>query len=194
MTDEIPEVYEIESPDQLRAIAEGTRQRIWQPLVERAMTVTQVGDILGIAPARVHYHVRELERVGLVRLVATRAKGGILEKYYRSVARTIVVPPHLLRSSPPDNQIALVGDLLHGITTEALASVQHAAAAAEGTGRFTLARTQIWTTDEEWKALLAAVESLVEKYAARRGIPGEIESNCVFLRFPAGPSGPADTE
>ena len=55
------------------------------------MTVTQLGDILGIAPARVHYHVRELEKVGLLCPVETREKGGILEKYYQPVAKNISV-------------------------------------------------------------------------------------------------------
>lgn len=33
-----------------------------------------------LARSDAHYHVRELERVGLVQLVETREKGGILEK------------------------------------------------------------------------------------------------------------------
>jgi len=75
------ERYEIENIEQLRAIADVLRLRIIDILQKQPMTVTQLGEVLGLAPAKVHYHVRELERVGLLRLVETREKGGILEKY-----------------------------------------------------------------------------------------------------------------
>ena len=74
------------------------------------MTVTQVGKALDIAPAKVHYHVRELERVGLVRQVFTREKSGILEKYYRAVARDISVPRSLVTSAPRDELLAAANE------------------------------------------------------------------------------------
>ena len=64
-TEEVPEVYNLETIEQMRAIADPLRQRIMQELLQQPRTVTQVAEVLGIAPAKVHYHVRELERVGL---------------------------------------------------------------------------------------------------------------------------------
>src|SRR5579875_2308990 len=96
------ERYEIETLEQLRAIADMLRLRIVDLLYERPMTVTQLAERLGIAPAKVHYHVRELEKVGLLRLVETREKGGILEKYYQPVARDIAVEKQLLSAPPAD--------------------------------------------------------------------------------------------
>ena len=72
------EQYEIETIEQLRAIADLLRLRIVDILKEKPMTVTQLGEALGQAPAKVHYHVRELEKVGLLRLVETREKGLVL--------------------------------------------------------------------------------------------------------------------
>ena len=109
--DEIAKVYEINSLEQLRAMADQLRLSILQRLLGRAMTVTQLGEALGIAPAKAHYHVRELERVGLVRLVQTREKGGILEKYYRAVAEDIQVPRSLLSSAPTDEALAALGKI-----------------------------------------------------------------------------------
>ncbi len=63
------EFYEIESIEQLRAIADMLRLRIFEILQQKPMTVTQLGEELGEAPAKVHYHVRELEKLGLLRLV-----------------------------------------------------------------------------------------------------------------------------
>jgi DNA-binding transcriptional ArsR family regulator len=85
------EVYNLITVEQVRVMADELRQRILEELREQPRTVTQVGEILDLAPSKVHYHVRELERVRLVDLVETREKGGILEKYYRSVARSFWV-------------------------------------------------------------------------------------------------------
>ena len=57
---DLPEVYELETLEQLRAIADELRTRIAEALTHRAMTVTQLGELLGQAPAKIHYHVREL--------------------------------------------------------------------------------------------------------------------------------------
>jgi len=104
------ESYEIENIEQLRAIADMLRLRIFEMLQNKPMTVTQLGEELGEAPAKVHYHVRELERVGLLRLVETREKGGILEKYYQPIAREISVEKSLL-SAPPAEALAMVGTI-----------------------------------------------------------------------------------
>src|SRR5260221_14087956 len=118
------ENYEIETNEQLRAIADMRRARILELLRDQPMTVTQLGELMGEAPAKAHYHVRELERVGLLRLVQTREKGGILEKYYRAVAEDIQVPRSLLSSAPTDEALAALGKIF------ALASGDFLAAAA----------------------------------------------------------------
>jgi DNA-binding transcriptional ArsR family regulator len=99
------ERYEIETLEQLRAIADVRRLRIVDLLREQPLTVTQLGERMGLAPAKVHYHVRELEKVGLLRLVETREKGGILEKYYQAIAREVCVPDGLLLTAPSDETI-----------------------------------------------------------------------------------------
>src|SRR5579859_254252 len=85
-SEELLEVYNLETIEQMRAIADQLRQRIMQELLQEPRTATQVAEVLGLAPAKVHYHIRELERVGLVNLVFTREKGGILEKYFQPIA------------------------------------------------------------------------------------------------------------
>ncbi len=68
MSVDLPSSYDLETVDQLRAIADELRQRIFESLLDQPLTVTQVGQRLGVAPAKLHYHMRELERVGLVHL------------------------------------------------------------------------------------------------------------------------------
>jgi DNA-binding transcriptional ArsR family regulator len=104
--DQLPEVYNLESIEQMRALADELRLRIVELLTQQPMTVTQLGEVLGVAPAKVHYHVRELERVGLLRLSFTREKSGILEKYYTAVAKNLSIPSSLLQQTPPDELLA----------------------------------------------------------------------------------------
>src|SRR5579863_681313 len=120
MMDDIPEVYELASIEQLRAVSDRLRLRIADLLARRAMTVAQLSAELGLAHAKVHYHVRELEQVGLVRLVETREKSGILEKYYRAVARGFSLAPTLLSGLPPDERATAVAGLFQTIVRGAL--------------------------------------------------------------------------
>src|SRR5713101_1619989 len=108
------ERYDIENIEQLRAVADLLRLRIIDTLVKQPMTVTQLGEMLGEAPAKIHYHVRELEKVGLLKLVETREKGGILEKYYQPIAREISVKKQLF-AGPPDEAMAAIGTLLNQV-------------------------------------------------------------------------------
>ena len=103
------EQYEIDSVEQLRAIADILRLRIIDLLQDHPMTVTQLGEVLATAPAKVHYHVRELEKVGLLQLVEKREKGGILEKYYQPIAKDISVSKNLFLTVPPDESLAATG-------------------------------------------------------------------------------------
>jgi DNA-binding transcriptional ArsR family regulator len=175
-SDEIAKVYEINSLEQLRAMADQLRLSILQRLLGRAMTVTQLGDALGIAPAKAHYHVRELERVGLVRLVHTREKGGILEKYYRAVAEDFQVPRSLLSSAPTDEALAALGKIFSLASREFLAAAErNLRAGALGGEVQGLMHTSLWMTADEVRTLAQRLDELIKPYGQPRGVPGERE-------------------
>ncbi|WP_336779688.1 helix-turn-helix domain-containing protein [Paenibacillus illinoisensis] len=48
----------------------------------RPSTVKEIADKLGEVPAKVHYHVKKLEKIGLLTIVSTREINGIIAKYY----------------------------------------------------------------------------------------------------------------
>lgn len=50
--------------------------------MDRPATVKEIADELGEVPAKVHYHVKKLEKVGLLKLVSTKNIKGIIAKYY----------------------------------------------------------------------------------------------------------------
>ena len=46
-------------------------------------------------PSKVHYHVKELERIGVVEIVNTKEKAGIVEKFYLPTADTFKVEKNI---------------------------------------------------------------------------------------------------
>jgi DNA-binding transcriptional ArsR family regulator len=85
----------LESADQIRALAHPLRQQILRLLTDEMRTNKQVAATLNEVPARVHFHIRELEAAGLIELVKEQPKGGVIEKYYRAVARLFRLGPSL---------------------------------------------------------------------------------------------------
>lgn len=187
------ESYEIENIEQLRAIADMLRLLIIELLQSKPMTVTQLGEELGEAPAKVHYHVRELEKVGLLRLVETREKGGILEKYYQPVAREISVEKSLL-SAPPDEALAMTGTLLNQIKDGFQRAFRLALEQKDMKPRMTLGFTRMYVTAEEQEQLCKQIMELIKLYENRRGVEGELEVQSSLIVYPQLVSTPASSQ
>ena len=176
-------IYEIENIEQLRAIADMLRLRIFGMLLIKPMTVTQLGEELGEAPAKVHYHVRELERVGLLLLVETREKGGILEKYYQPIAREISVEKSLL-SAPPDEALAMTGALLSQMKDGFQRAFRVALEQKDMKPRISLSYTSLYVTAQEQEQLQKQISELIKPYETRRGMEGEIEVPAFLIVYP----------
>ncbi|MDK2823363.1 MAG: hypothetical protein PWQ67_267 [Clostridia bacterium] len=78
----------LEDLEKIKSVADPLRVKVLKILIERQATVKQIADLLGQSSAKMHYHVKELEKQNLIKLVETIEKGGILEKYYRAVAKS----------------------------------------------------------------------------------------------------------
>ena len=183
--DDIPEVYELVTLEQMRAIADELRTRIAEALTHRAMTVTQLGELLGQAPAKIHYHVRELERVGLVRLVATREKSGILEKYYRAVTRSFTASRTLLMNAPTDEAFAAMRAFLDNAASAFMRATEYTFQHQlwDNPKMWGVSSTQVWATHDEMKALIQRVQAEFDQYAVRRGVEGEEERTIVMMGY-----------
>ena len=83
----------LETPEQIRALAHPLRQRVLGLLTNAPYTNKQLADLLQVSPPRLHFHVRELQAAGLIEIVSEQPKGGVIEKYYRAVARVVRLAP-----------------------------------------------------------------------------------------------------
>ncbi len=71
-------------------------------LLAAPISATGLSRRLGQPRQRLNYHLRELEKAGLIRCVAERRKGNCVERLYQTTARHYVIGPEALgRVSPP---------------------------------------------------------------------------------------------
>lgn len=75
------------SAEQHKALGHVVRHRILGLLSDRAATITQLAQALGILKGSASFHVRTLENAGLVRVVRTGSVRGGAERYYGRTAR-----------------------------------------------------------------------------------------------------------
>jgi DNA-binding transcriptional ArsR family regulator len=81
-------IFQITSYEQAKVISNKLRMKILHIFDDEIpRTSKQLADILGLPASKVHYHVRELAKVGLLELNKTQEKGGIIEKYYLPIAK-----------------------------------------------------------------------------------------------------------
>ncbi len=107
MTDHKAPDYELEATlafettEQYRALFEDTRLQIVDLLLERAATIKELSETLGIPKGTIGHHVAVLEGAGLIRVVRTKKVRAIEAKYYGRTART-----YLLAGKPDDVDMA----------------------------------------------------------------------------------------
>ena len=195
--DTLLETYELETIEQLRAVADELRLRIVEQLAFQAMTVTQLAEVLGEAPNKLHYHVHELERVGLLKKVETREKGAILEKYYRAVAKNIIVPKTLLGGMAPDEAVAMLNEVTQPFfqgMARAVEQMMRLSSEEQAHHLFQLSSSHYWMTTEEFAQVIKQVEALLRPYETRRGSVDEREQTVLWIAYPTALAGDQETE
>jgi len=99
MDDQAQDSKAVQSMDELRVLSDSEtlkelsdplRRRVLDELTREPRSGSQIARKLGVRPSKVHYALRELQRLDLIRLVGTKPIRGTTEKYYRAVARNFV--------------------------------------------------------------------------------------------------------
>ena len=90
-----PAIQLIQQPERAAALLHPLRQEILEVLREPG-SATSVAEGLGLPRQRVNYHLRELEKEGLVEFVEERRKGNCMERLFRSTARHYLITPEVL--------------------------------------------------------------------------------------------------
>ncbi len=87
----IPDIVVVDNPQDLRLIFSEKHNRILKLVMEKELSISDIARALNVNPGSVHYHLKELEKHGLVIQVREEVKGGIVKKFYRSSAKRILL-------------------------------------------------------------------------------------------------------
>jgi DNA-binding transcriptional ArsR family regulator len=85
----------VRTPRQAAALLDPTRRSLLERLAEPA-SAASLSRKMGLPRQRLNYHLRELERDGLVELVEERRKGNCTERLVRATARAYLISPEAL--------------------------------------------------------------------------------------------------
>ena len=103
------DVTVIDDPAAAEISLDPVRTRLLAELVQPGSASTLAAKV-GLARQKVNYHLRALERHGLVELVEERRKGNMTERVMRATAASYVISPAALASVAPDPDRARCGD------------------------------------------------------------------------------------
>jgi DNA-binding transcriptional ArsR family regulator len=84
------ETYLVELPEQASALIHPLRAEILAQL-KQPSSATEVAKKLKETPQRINYHLKTLQKVGLVTKVGTRQVRNLVEVLYQSVAKTFIL-------------------------------------------------------------------------------------------------------
>jgi DNA-binding transcriptional ArsR family regulator len=182
------EVAVIEDPAAAEASLDPIRGRLLAELSAAPASAAMLAARVGLARQKVNYHLKALERHGLVELVEERRKGNVNERMMRATAASFVISPVALSAVQPDPgrspdrlsarwllavAARLVRDVGTLVTGADRAGKPVATFAIDGEVRFASAADRAAFAEE----LTGAVTALVSKYhdeSAERGRPHRI--------------------
>lgn len=118
----------ISSVEQAKALLDELRLRLVRALAGEKLTTKQLAQKLREKPTKLYHHMEVLEKNGLVRVVETRIKSGIVEKYYQLVARRFRIDQCLLRSEGEEPLAPMFGTALRDMFDKTLSEFERVAA------------------------------------------------------------------
>lgn len=170
----VREIAVIEDAAAAEVSLDPVRARLLQELAEPA-SATMLSARVGLPRQKVNYHLRALERHGLVELVEERRKGNVNERVLRASAASFVISPAALSAVAPDPDLApdrvsagwllaLAARLVHDVGTLVAGAAKTrkrvATFAMDGRIRFASAADRRAFTEE----LTQMVTALVSRY------------------------------
>ncbi|MBZ0286886.1 MAG: helix-turn-helix domain-containing protein [Anaerolineae bacterium] len=169
------DVFYIQDVDQALALLKPARIDLLKRLDE-ARTCPELADMLGDSAQKIYYHVKALEKAGLVEKVDEKRVRGVVEGYYRAKARSYWLAPQLVGQIGGEritrDQISL--RTLLGLAAEIhddIGHLAHSAEAGHDVPSLSLS-AHIHLPDSRRRAeFLQEVQTIFQHLARKYGIP-----------------------
>ncbi|HET7305904.1 MAG TPA: helix-turn-helix domain-containing protein [Segeticoccus sp.] len=159
----------LEDPRAIRALAHPARQRVIEELFNgEVLTATEAARICGLTPSAMSYHLRALEKWGIV----TRGdvSGDGRERPWRAAADHLSIGPQAHAKAPSGAGRAFLASYLQSLH-RAVDAWSDGGPDLEGSGQ--LVRGRLWLSDAEAAALNEEIAAVIERYDTRTAADGE---------------------
>ncbi|HYZ93800.1 MAG TPA: helix-turn-helix domain-containing protein [Actinomycetota bacterium] len=175
--------FVIKDLETLKALADPLRVRFLLELTYGPRTVKDVAKALGVRPTRLYYHLRILEKHGLVRVAARRMVSGIEERSYETTARSWTFDKSLMAADIVRTGIV---KSMFDVTAAELELVLDREPDALGDDRSivpTLVFTRLLLDPDDLEEFVRRMDSVMEDFSSDVPIAGKTEYHAVLAAY-----------
>jgi DNA-binding transcriptional ArsR family regulator len=185
--------YVFESAEALKALADPLRLRFLLLTADRPRTVKEAAEALSVPPTRLYYHVKILQRLGLIVVTDRATVSGIEERTYGAVAKSWTMSPSLAASAITTSGVLRA--LMNMVRAEVEAVVQERPRVPMGPGTDSplpaIGLTRLALDDDEVADVERRLGDLMDEYGVDLGDPpGKPLYHMFFAVYPVPGSTP----
>jgi DNA-binding transcriptional ArsR family regulator len=170
------------SLDAIKAVADPLRIRILFETTYFSRTVKELAALLDVPQTRLYYHVKLLERHGLLTVVERRMVSGIEERRYRSPTNGFTISPTLIGEAVDSGLLTAMLDLTGAELGVALSGETTEPGMPDSNVPI-LTFNRMWLAREDIPSFIKDLSELIERYDAREPTEGRVEYHGLFTMY-----------
>jgi predicted ArsR family transcriptional regulator len=170
----------LSSLEEIKVISDPFRFKILVLFNEEtgSLTVKQMAVKLNEVPSKVHYHVKELERIGVLEIVETKEKGGVIEKFYLPTAEVFKLEKNIGNQGEAEYK-KTCENIFSSMQQDFLESNKQKKAEDKGNVSYGL----LYLTDEEVDQLGNLIKGFLEEKQHRDNTKAYMLGYALFRKF-----------
>jgi predicted transcriptional regulator len=175
-------IYVIASKKQLSALTSASRQEILDVLTQMGtVCVTELAATLGRPPDALYYHLRILQRVGLIEKIGERKTTRRQEALFRAIARDLRIDYDLARRKDEKTLSAVAASMLRLGIRDFRRAIRNRSVIVSGEYReLWAARKTGWLRKGDLPSLLESIERTAQS-VARPSVEGQLYGITILL-------------
>lgn len=134
---------------------------------DRPATCKEIADSMGEVPAKVHYHIKKMEKAGVLNLVYTKNINGIIAKYYEPAAENFEIKGNIKGEDAINGMLAqtylnTINEIFDKAKCDFLKIVQKTAE-NHNKGKGALQYSDVVLTDDEAEELHNYIDKIIKE-------------------------------
>ena len=188
--DIMDEVKYLTTIDEVKTFSDPFRYRILDTFykMKQPATVKEVAVAMDLVPANVHYHVKKMEKAGILKLIYTKEINGIIAKYYEPTAKNMQIKCSSKEQTEGSNKLLLAESqkmlsqlyedskniFIEQLSNDFDPNLKYSGA---------IIMDEVYLTDSEAEEFLKHLQTFTEKYSDKKRSAEGIKKYNVFTSF-----------